>query len=73
MSKEKINKVEVKSGTVRQISTPNYPALTPKQSVKKISQGTDFIHKGADIHSVKGKHIRTNPDDKKSNNLVPKK
>jgi len=51
----------------------NGQILTPKQVAKKIDGGAHVTHKGQEVHSVEGKHVQTNPDKSKKNNLVPKK
>ena len=46
--------------------------MTPKQSAKT-QKGGKLTYKGANVHSVGDDHIRTDPDGKKGNNLVPRR
>jgi hypothetical protein len=69
----KITQVHTDSkGTIKKVDTPK-GSMTPKQVAGKIDHGKDFTHKGQPVHSVDGDHIRTNPNDKKGDNLVKRK
>jgi len=47
-------------------------SFTPKQVAQKVEGGERVTYKGQEVHSVEGKHIRSNPDGKSRNNLVQK-
>jgi len=70
----KITKVVTDSSKViKKVVTASGQSLTPKQAAQKIDKGGKLTHKGVGVHSVDGDHIRTDPDGKKGNNLVPRK
>jgi len=47
-------------------------SLAPRQAAQKVDGGERVTHKGQEVHSVVGKHIRSNPDGTSKNNLVKK-
>jgi len=70
----KIVKVDIDTKkVVKKVTTAGGQSMTPKQAAQKIEKGGKLTHKGVDVHSVGGDHIRTDPDGKKGNNLVPRK
>ena len=58
---------------IKKVTTAGGQSMTPKQAAKKINQGGTLTHKGVNVHAVGDDHIRTDPDGKKGNNLVPRK
>ena len=58
---------------IKKVVTASGQSMTPKQAVQKIKKGGKLTHKGQSVHSVNDDHIRTDPDEKKGNNLVKRK
>jgi len=68
-----IKKPIIQDNQVKRHVMQNGQSLTPKQVAKKVDGGERVTYKGQEVHSVEGKHVRTNPDNTKKNNLIPKK
>ena len=68
----KIKQVITQGNQAKKYEMQGGQSLIPKQVAKKVDGGEHVTYKGQEVHSVKGEHVRSNPDGKSKNNLVKK-
>jgi hydroxymethylpyrimidine/phosphomethylpyrimidine kinase len=67
----KITDVKIQDNTIKDVVIQTGQHLTSKQVAKKIDDGQDVTYKRNEIQSIKGKYIRSKPNETTKDNLKP--